>query len=88
MENDIREILISKEEIEEKVKELGETLSKEYQGKQPLLVCILKGAVLFMSDLARHMSIPIEMDFMAVSSYGVSTDFWSCEDFEGFGFHN
>jgi len=74
MENDIREVLISKEEIEEKVKELGETLSKEYEGKQPLLVCILKGAVLFMSDLARHMSIPIEMDFMAVSSYGVSTE--------------
>ncbi|OEG00311.1 hypoxanthine phosphoribosyltransferase [Vulcanibacillus modesticaldus] len=74
MENDIKEILITKEEIEAKVKELGETLSKEYQGKTPLMVCILKGAVLFMADLVRNMDIEVEMDFMAVSSYGKSTE--------------
>lgn len=74
MENDIKEILISKEQIEGKIKELGEILSKEYEGKRPLMVCILKGAVLFMSDLARQISIPVEIDFMAVSSYGASTE--------------
>lgn len=74
MENDIKEILISKEQIEGKIKELGEIVSKEYEGKRPLMVCILKGAVLFMSDLARQINIPVEIDFMAVSSYGASTE--------------
>ncbi len=74
MEENIKKILISKEEIEEKVKELGEQISKEYEGKQPLMVCVLKGAVLFMSDLSRYLTIPVEMDFMAVSSYGASTE--------------
>ncbi|GBF11383.1 hypoxanthine phosphoribosyltransferase [Tepidibacillus infernus] len=74
MENDIKEILITKEEIEQKVSELGSILSKEYEGKTPLMVCVLKGATLFMSDLVRHMNIHVEMDFMAVSSYGASTE--------------
>lgn len=74
MEGDIKEILISKNELEEKIKELGKILSKDYQGKNPLLVCVLKGAVLFMSDLVRFIEIPVEMDFMAVSSYGASTE--------------
>jgi len=74
MENDIKDVLISKEEIEEKARELGAILSKEYQGKTPIMVCVLKGAILFMSDLVRNMDIHVEMDFMAVSSYGASTE--------------
>lgn len=73
MEENIERILITQEQIDNKVKEIGKIISKEYEGKTPLLVCILKGAVLFMSDLARNMTINVEMDFMAVSSYGVST---------------
>ena len=74
MENDIKEILISKEALDEKIGELGATLSEEYKEKNPLMVCVLKGAFLFMSDLIRKMDIPLEVDFMAVSSYGASTE--------------
>lgn len=74
MEADIKEVLISESEIAEKIRELGLILSKDYQGKNPLMVCVLKGAILFMSDLVREMDIPLELDFMAVSSYGVSTE--------------
>lgn len=73
MDESIKQILLTEEEINNKVKELGKILSEEYKDKTPLLICILKGAVLFMSDLARNMTIKVEMDFMAVSSYGVST---------------
>lgn len=69
----IGETLLTKEEIEQKVEELGKILSAEYAGKRPLLVCVLKGALIFVADLARAMEIPLEVDFMAVSSYGVST---------------
>jgi hypoxanthine phosphoribosyltransferase len=69
----MREILISEEQIAEKIKELGVTLSAQYEGKNPLVVCILKGAAPFMTDLTKRMSIPLEMDFMDVSSYGNST---------------
>lgn len=70
MENSIKNILVNEEEIREKVKELGEKISKDYEGKDLLLVGILKGAVIFMSDLARNINIPVKLDFMAVSSYG------------------
>jgi hypoxanthine phosphoribosyltransferase len=70
---DIKEVLISEEEIMEKVREIGTILSKEYQGKNPLVVCVLKGAALFMTDLTKRIDIPIEIDFMDVSSYGSST---------------
>jgi hypoxanthine phosphoribosyltransferase len=73
MQNDMQEILFSEEMIQEKVKELGEVISREYEGKNPLVICILKGAVMFMSDLVKRITIPLEMDFMAVSSYGSST---------------
>jgi hypoxanthine phosphoribosyltransferase len=69
----MQEILFSEEMIQEKVKELGETISREYEGKNPLVICILKGAVMFMSDLVKRITVPLEMDFMAVSSYGSST---------------
>lgn len=73
MDNVIKEVLITEEEIAKKVKELGEQISKDYKGKDLMLVGILKGAVIFMSDLARNIDIPISMDFMAVSSYGQSS---------------
>lgn len=70
MQNDIQEVLISQEEIKEKVAELGQRLSKEYEGRNPLVICILKGAFIFMADLVKEITVPIELDFMAVSSYG------------------
>ncbi len=66
-------VLLSSKEIEEKVKELARQVSDDYRGKKPLLVCVLKGAVVFLADLMRHLEIPVEIDFMAVSSYGDST---------------
>ncbi|BAH41099.1 MULTISPECIES: hypoxanthine phosphoribosyltransferase [Bacillales] len=74
MNQDIEKILLSEEDIAGKVRELGETLAAEYKDKNPLVICVLKGAVIFMADLIRHMSIPCEMDFMAVSSYGSGTE--------------
>jgi hypoxanthine phosphoribosyltransferase len=71
---DIKEILLTEEQIASKVKELGSILSEEYRDKNPLVICVLKGAVVFMADLLRHMDIPCEMDFMAVSSYGSGTE--------------
>lgn len=68
-----QEILISREEIQEKIAELAQQVSKDYAGKNPLLVCVLKGAVIFLADFMRCLDIPAEIDFMAVSSYGAST---------------
>lgn len=73
MMNDIKEILIDKEQLAERVRELGEEISADYAGKEILMIGILRGAVIFMSDLARAVSVPVTLDFMAVSSYGVST---------------
>jgi hypoxanthine phosphoribosyltransferase len=73
LQNDIQEVLISEEEIQRKIKELGVTLSAEYEGRTPLVICILKGAFIFMADLVKVITVPVEMDFMAVSSYGAST---------------
>jgi hypoxanthine phosphoribosyltransferase (EC 2.4.2.8) len=68
--NDLAEILLTKEEIEKKVAELGEKISEDYKDKNLLLVGILKGCVVFMSDLMKHITIPARIDFMSVSSYG------------------
>jgi hypoxanthine phosphoribosyltransferase len=73
MHEDIQEILFTEEEIKTKVKELGRRLSEDYKDLNPLCICVLKGAAPFMTDLVRSMDIPLEMDFMAVSSYGAST---------------
>jgi hypoxanthine phosphoribosyltransferase len=70
---DLAEVLLSGESIEARVKELGKKLAEDYAELRPLLVCVLKGALIFVADLARAMDIPLEVDFMAVSSYGVST---------------
>lgn len=73
MKQDIENILISEEEIQKKVKELGATLTEEYSGKFLLAIGVLKGAMPFMADLLKHIDTYLEMDFMDVSSYGSST---------------
>lgn len=74
MEDVVKEILVTEEEIQQKVKELGQRITKDYQGKNLMLVGILKGAVMFLSDLAKNIKIPVLIDFMAVSSYGHSSE--------------
>lgn len=69
MEKGIERILVAEDEIKEICKKLGEQISKDYAGKKPLLVGILKGSVVFMADLMRHITCDCEIDFMAVSSY-------------------
>lgn len=70
---EVDRIILPSDEIKKRVKELGEEISRDYEKKNPLLVCILRGAVIFLSDLIREIKIPVEIDFMAVSSYGSST---------------
>lgn len=70
MKKDMERILISEEEIKNKVKELADVLAEEYKDKNPLLVCVLKGGMPFMADLIKEMNIYLEIDFMDVSSYG------------------
>jgi hypoxanthine phosphoribosyltransferase len=69
----IGEILVSRDELEQRVAALGKQLTEDYAGRQPLLVCILRGAYVFFTDLARAIDLPVEIDFMAVSSYGNSS---------------
>lgn len=69
LEQDIQKVLYSQEEIVKKTQELGAILTKDYQGKNPLLVGVLKGCVPFMSELIKHINTHIELDFMVVSSY-------------------
>ncbi|OLO27411.1 hypoxanthine phosphoribosyltransferase [Alkalihalophilus pseudofirmus] len=73
MKDEIKEVLISEEQIQEKVRELGDKLTKEYDGKFPLVVGVLKGALPFMADLTKRIDTHIELDFMDVSSYGAGT---------------
>ena len=71
---DIKEVLYSEEEISAVVKDLGAQLTKEYEGKNPLVIGVLKGAVMFMTDLSRAMACDLELDFMDVSSYGAGME--------------
>lgn len=73
MDKDMAKVLFSQEELQTRIRELGAQLSEDYRGKTPTMVCILKGAIMFYTDLVRSMNIPLTMDFMAVSSYGNST---------------
>jgi len=73
LHNDMERILLTEEQLGQKVKELAEQITQDYQGRNPLVICVLKGAFIFMSDLVKHMNMPIEIDFMAISSYGAST---------------
>lgn len=73
LKNDIVSILIDASELERRIAELGRSITLDYTGRSPLLVGVLKGAVIFMVDLMREIDLPVEIDFMAVSSYGSST---------------
>lgn len=73
MKNDIKEIVMTAEEIHSKISEMGARISRDYAGKNPIIICILKGSAIFTADLARAIDIPVELDFMALSSYGSST---------------
>jgi len=74
LRDDIKEILYTEKQLKEITEELGKKISKDYQGKELILVGILKGSILFMADLIREITIPCTMDFMAVSSYGNSSE--------------
>lgn len=73
MQNDIQEILITEEQIKARTKELGALITEQYKGKDLVIVGVLKGCVVFLSDLVREINLPLTMDFMVVSSYGNST---------------
>jgi hypoxanthine phosphoribosyltransferase len=73
LQQDLKEILLTEDELQAKIKELGAKLSEDYRDRNPLLIGVLKGAFMFMADLAKAITIPVEIDFMAVSSYGSST---------------
>jgi len=72
--SEVGDILVQRDELAHRVRELGEEISRDYAGRPLLLVGVLKGAIFFLSDLMRHLEVDCEVDFMAVSSYGSSTD--------------
>ncbi len=75
LNNDIERVLISEKQLKEKVEQLGKKISSDYKDSNNfLMVGVLKGAVVFMSDLIRYVNLPLQIDFMAVSSYGTSTE--------------
>lgn len=73
MHKDLAYVLLEEEAIQKRVEELGRQITRDYEGKELVLVGILKGAVVFFSDLIRHVELPMSMDFMAISSYGNAT---------------
>jgi len=74
VEAGVGEVLIEADRLQERIRELGRELSADYAGRELLLVGVLKGAVFFMADLMRALTVPCEIDFMAISSYGAATD--------------
>ena len=74
LERAVTEVLIEPDTLQQRVTELGDEISHDYTGRDLLLVGVLKGAVFFLADLMRHLTVPCEIDFMAISSYGASTD--------------
>ncbi|MGC9336054.1 MAG: hypoxanthine phosphoribosyltransferase, partial [Anaerolineae bacterium] len=74
MQDDIAEILVSEEQIQAKVAELGRRISEDYAGEELLLIGLLRGAIVFLSDLMRDIDIPVRLDFIGISSYGASTE--------------
>ncbi len=68
------DVLISEEEVMKRIQAMGKQISEDYEGKELLLICILKGSVFFTCDLAKYITVPVKMDFMAVSSYGSGTE--------------
>ena len=74
LERGVGEVLIDEDRLQERIRELGREVSSDYAGRELLLVGVLKGAVFFMADLMRSVTVPCEIDFMAISSYGAATD--------------
>ncbi len=75
LEKDIKEIIIDEETLQERIKELGKEITESYpEGTELILICILRGAMIYMADLARNINLPVSFDFMDVSSYGDSTE--------------
>jgi hypoxanthine phosphoribosyltransferase len=74
IQNDIAEVLVSAEAIQAKVAELGQRISEDYRGQELLLIGLLRGAIVFLSDLMRALTIPVRLDFIGISSYGASTE--------------
>ena len=74
LERAVAEVLVDEESLRNRVAELGEEISTDYTGRELLLVGVLKGAVFFMADLMRQLTVPCEVDFMAISSYGAASD--------------
>lgn len=68
------EVLITEEDVDKKIEEIGTAISREYEGKSVHLICVLKGGAFFMCELAKRITVPVSMDFMAVSSYGSGTE--------------
>ncbi|MDE7037967.1 MAG: hypoxanthine phosphoribosyltransferase, partial [Lachnospiraceae bacterium] len=66
-------VLISEEDVAKRIEEMGRQISEEYEGKQIHMICVLKGGVFFMCELAKRVSVPVSLDFMSVSSYGDGT---------------
>ena len=74
MDDDVAEVLISAEQIRTRTRELGQQISRDYRDQDLLLVCVLKGAISFLADLMREITVPHAIDFLAISSYGASTE--------------
>ena len=73
LEQDVDQVLITEQQLDERIKEMGHQIAEDYQGEPLTIVGILKGAVIFFADLARAIDLPLQMDFMSVSSYGSGT---------------
>ena len=73
MHKDCERIMLTEEQLRSRVKEIAEQVDRVYEGKRPLVVGILKGSIIFYADFIRHLTVPVELDFMAVSSYGTGT---------------
>lgn len=74
MHGDVKEILFSADELNKRVMELGKQITRDYQGRELLVIGVLKGANVFLGDLIRHIELPLEIDFIAAASYGNSTE--------------
>lgn len=72
--NDKISVLIAEEDVDKKIREIAEKISKDYEGKTVTLICILKGSIFFTCELAKRITIPVKLDFMSVSSYGAGTE--------------
>ena len=73
LEQDLERILFSQEALEERVSEIGAQIDRDFAGREPMLISVLRGSFIFMADLVRHITLPCKIDFMAVSSYGTGT---------------